>query len=132
MFHRRAETPIMLDGLDAARTFFAPHFDGLAVEQLWVAHVDKACRCVHLARYPGSAGAAAMPLRDILLDAARHGSAGLVLAHNHPSGDASHSDSDRRATRRLAVVADAIDLPILDHLVFAGAECRSFRRLGLL
>jgi DNA repair protein RadC len=30
------------------------------------------------------------------------------------------------------VVADAIDCALLDHLVFAGSECASFRRLGLL
>jgi DNA repair protein RadC len=38
----------------------------------------------------------------------------------------------RAATRRLASAAEAIDCTILDHLVFAGTECTSFRRVGLL
>jgi DNA repair protein RadC len=55
-----------------------------------------------------------------------------VLAHNHPSGDATPSDSDRRSTRRLATAAEALDCTVLDHLVFAGGECASLRQLGYL
>jgi DNA repair protein RadC len=55
-----------------------------------------------------------------------------VLAHNHPSGDPRPSQSDLRSTRRLATAAEALDCTILDHLVFAGAECTSLRRLGYL
>jgi DNA repair protein RadC len=58
--------------------------------------------------------------------------AAILLAHNHPSGDPRPSDSDLRATRRLAVAAEALDCRLLDHLVFAGAECTSLRRLGYL
>lgn len=72
------------------------------------------------------------PLRDIIVDAAVHGSTAILLAHNHPSGDASPSDSDLRATRRLASLAEALDCKLLDHLVFAGDKCTSLRRLGYL
>jgi DNA repair protein RadC len=71
-------------------------------------------------------------LKSIIIDAAEHGSAGIVLAHNHPSGDPRPSDSDCRATRRLAAAAEALHCAVLDHLVFAGTECTSFRRMGLL
>jgi DNA repair protein RadC len=71
-------------------------------------------------------------LRDIIADAALNGSAGILLAHNHPSGDATPSRSDCLATRRLASAAEALDCVILDHLVFAGIACTSFRQLGLL
>jgi DNA repair protein RadC len=72
------------------------------------------------------------PLREIIKDAALHGSAGIVLAHNHPSGDARPSDRDCRATRRLAAAAEALDCTILDHLIFGGADCSSLRQLGYL
>ena len=75
---------------------------------------------------------AEFPLRAIITDAAVHGSAGIVLAHNHPSGDARPSESDCRATRRLAVAAEALDCAVLDHLVFAGSDCTSLRQLGYL
>jgi DNA repair protein RadC len=71
-------------------------------------------------------------MRQIIADAAVHGSAGLVLAHNHPSGDSTPSDPDCRSTRRLAAAAQALDCTVLDHLIFAGGQCTSFRRIGLL
>jgi DNA repair protein RadC len=56
----------------------------------------------------------------------------LVIMHNHPSGDPRPSDSDCRATRRLASAVDALDCALLDHLVFAGTRCTSLRQLGYL
>jgi len=134
MFHQRAEFPLKLDGLAAARSFFSGCLldTDPTRESLWVAHVDDHARCLHISRHDGGETATAFPLRDIIADAAAHGSAGIVLAHNHPSGDPRPSDSDCRATRRLASAAEALDCTILDHLVFAGEECTSFRSLGLL
>ena len=135
MRYQRAESPARLDGLDAARRFFAHCFaeDGSAArERLGVAHLDGEARCMGLSSHDGGAGDVNLPVRDIIRDAARLGSSGVVLAHNHPSGDARPSEADRRATRRLALAAEAIDLAVVDHLVFAGSSCSSFRRLGLL
>jgi len=134
MRYQRAEPPLKLNGLAAAREFFAGCLaDGDSRrESLWVAHVDDQARCVHLTRHAGDETGARFPLREIIADAAAHGSAGIVLAHNHPSGDCRPSDSDCRATRRLATAAEAIDCTVLDHLVFAGCDCTSFRRIGLL
>jgi len=134
MRYQRAELPLKLDGLAAARQFFAgcfAEFD-VARESLWVAHVDDRARCLHVSCHEGDAMGMHFPLKTIICDAAQHHSAGIILAHNHPSGDPRPSDSDFRATRRLASAAEAIDCTLLDHLVFAGAECTSLRRLGYL
>ena len=105
MRYQRAELPLKLDGLAAARDFFAGCLaDGdPARESLWVAHVDEQARCIHLSRHEGdekrrraSRCARSSPTRPSI------GSAGIVLAHNHPSGDPRPSESDCRATRRLA------------------------------
>lgn len=134
MRYQRAELPLKLDGLAAARDFFAGCMADADPERenLWVAHVDEQTRCLHLSRHSGNETGAKFPLRQIIADAALHGSAGIVLAHNHPSGDPRPSDSDCRATRRLATAAEALDCAVLDHLIFAGAECTSLRRLGYL
>jgi DNA repair protein RadC len=134
MRYQRAELPLKLDSITAAREFFA----GCLAEQdpgretLWVAHVDDRARCMHVSYHEGEETGGDFPIRDIILDAASHHSAGIVLAHNHPSGDPRPSDSDCRATRRLAVAAEALDCTVLDHLVFAGNECTSLRQLGYL
>jgi len=56
----------------------------------------------------------------------------VIIAHNHPSGDARPSDADYRATRKLARAGEAIDLAVLDHLIFGASDCSSMRRMGLL
>ena len=133
MHHQRAELPLKLDGLEAARAFFASCLsDAPGYESLWVAHVDSQANCLHVSRHDGDETGAHFPLKTIIRDAALHGSAGILLAHNHPSGDPTPSRADCDQTRRLAVAADALDCQILDHLIFGGGECSSFRRLGLL
>lgn len=129
---QRAETPVALTGVEASRSFFAPSFAGASSERLLVAHLDSDARCIHLATYDGGVDEVDIPVRAIIGDAIRLDSAGIVLAHNHPSGQALPSRSDKVATRALALAAEAIDLTLLDHLIFAGTDCTSFRRMGLI
>ena len=134
MRFQRAESPALLNGHEAARRFFASCFEPgrKSKEQLWVAHVDDATRCLHVEQYDGAAASVEIPVRRIVADALRLGSSGVVLAHNHPSGDARPSRADCQATRKLARAGEAIDLAILDHLIFAGSDCNSMRKMGLL
>jgi DNA repair protein RadC len=134
MRYQRAEHPLKLDGLAAARAFFAGCIEDSdpSRESLWVAHVDDEARCLHVSRHDGDETGTDFPIRQIIADAVVHRSTGMVLAHNHPSGDPRPSESDCRATRRLATAAEALDCTVLDHLVFGGAECTSLRRLGYL
>ena len=97
-----------------------------------VAYLDRDASCVHLSRHDDDVTGVNWPLSSILLKAARRDCAGLLVAHNHPSGDATPSPADRTATHHLANAADAIDLTLVDHPVFAGPACTSFRRMGLL
>ena len=133
MFHQRAES-LRLNGLGPARRFFA----GLLAEcdprreHLWVAHIDEQSRCIHMTRFDGSDGHASMPMREVVADVAAHGSAGIILAHNHPSGDPTPSVDDCALTRRMALVGEAMDVALLDHLVLAGSQCTSMRSMGLI
>src|SRR5262245_57144426 len=104
MRYQRAESPALLNGHEAARRFFAACFEGKdnLLEHLLVAHVDSATRCLHVEQYLGEPAAVGLPVRNIVADALRLGSAGVIIAHNHPSGDPRPSDADYRATRKLA------------------------------
>jgi DNA repair protein RadC len=134
MRYQRAEPPLKLDGLSASRTFFAGCFgeSDRRRESLWVAHLDAQSRCLHVSCHEGDERETPFPLRTIIRDAAELGSAAIVLAHNHPSGDSTPSHSDYRATQRLVAAAEALDCTVLDHLVFAGRKCTSLRQLGYL
>lgn len=115
-----------------AADLLAPRFDGHEAEKLVVLYLNAGQELIALEEYPGGADEAPLPLRAIFASALRHDSAGLVIAHNHPSGDPSPSPADIAATRRLAEIAAALGIVLHDHLIFAGGECRGFRELGLL
>jgi DNA repair protein RadC len=134
MLYGRAESPALLNCHEAARRFFAACFIGedQQREHLMVAHVDSATHCLHVEQYSGEPAEVGLPIREIVTDALKLGSAGVIVAHNHPSGDARPSDADYRATRKLARAGDAVDFAVLDHLIFAGRDCSSMRRMGLL
>jgi DNA repair protein RadC len=57
---------------------------------------------------------------------------GWIIAHNHPSGDPSPSDADRRVTRRLLAMGENIGLPLIDHVVTNGERYFSFRESGMI
>ena len=134
MRHQRAERPLKLRGFAAARDFFAGCFAESDPDRefLFVAHVDKQLNCIHLTRHEGRETEALLPIRAIITDAARCASAGIILGHNHPSGDPRPSRSDCLATRRLAGAAEGLDCTVLDHLIFGGGTCTSLRGMGLL
>ena len=117
----------------AAADRFASIFAGAKVEKLAVAHLDKAGAVIALREREGSlVSEIDLPIREMLVEALKLGSASLILAHNHPSGDPRPSRDDIHATRMLAAAGRALEIPLLDHLIFAGEKCTSFRELGLL
>jgi DNA repair protein RadC len=73
-----------------------------------------------------------LPVREVASDALAFGARGVVMAHNHPSGDPTPSTADRDATRLLARALDPLGVRLLDHLVIAREGTVSFRSLGLL
>ncbi len=74
----------------------------------------------------------AIRMRALLGEALRHDAAGIILAHSHPSGHCRPSGCDIAATRRLAEVAQALDIALVDHLIFTDDAVYSMRAGGLL
>ena len=123
---------ILSTAKDAA-DLFAPFFAGLASEKLAVAHLDARRRLIGSAEFAQAArGHVDLPIRRILEDALRLEGRGLILAHNHPSGDPRPSRQDIEATRELADTAARLGIKLHDHLILAGGGFRSLRALGLL
>ena len=82
--------------------------------------------------YRGTLDRAVVEPREILKRALLSNAAGLILYHNHPSGDPSPSREDREFTRRLAAAAESVGLRLLDHVVVGREGCVSFREAGLM
>lgn len=70
--------------------------------------------------------------REVVKTALAHNAAGVILAHNHPSGVAEPSHADEALTRALRQALALVDVRVLDHFVIAGNAAISFVERGLL
>ena len=69
--------------------------------------------------------------REVFYPAVRHKAASIIVAHNHPSGDATPSKQDLETTQSLISVGKLIGIPLHDHLII-GAQCYvSLRQHGV-
>jgi DNA repair protein RadC len=71
-------------------------------------------------------------MRALLGEALRYDASGIILAHSHPSGHCRPSGCDIATTRRLVDVARALDITLVDHLIFTTDAVYSMRAGGLL
>lgn len=70
--------------------------------------------------------------REIVKRSLAHNAAGVLFAHNHPSGVAEPSRADETLTRALRQALSLVDVKVLDHFVVAGNGLVSFAESGLL
>ena len=70
--------------------------------------------------------------REVFRPAIAEAAAGVIVVHNHPSGDPTPSAEDRAVTRQLVAAGQLLDLPLYDHVVIAGDRFVSFATAGLL
>jgi DNA repair protein RadC len=115
-----------------AAGLLAARFGRSDAEKIAILYLDGERRLLRLSEYSGSTDSADLPLRAIVAEALRLEAAGMVVAHNHPSGEARPSEEDVAATAVLARALRDLEIRLYDHLIFAGDDCASFRALGLL
>jgi DNA repair protein RadC len=70
--------------------------------------------------------------REVFRAAIAEAAAGIIVVHNHPSGDPTPSAEDRAVTRQLSEAGRLLDLPLYDHVIIAGDRHLSFAATGLL
>jgi len=80
----------------------------------------------------GATSALTLRMRDFFSKALSVGASAIIIAHNHPSGDCRPSKLDIDATQRLSAVARALDIELLDHLIFTHNAVYSMRAGGNL
>ena len=81
--------------------------------------------------FRGTVNSATVHPREVVRYAIKHNAVAIVLAHNHPSGLAEPSLSDREITQKLKEALQLIDVRVLDHFII-GDEIISFAEQGLL
>lgn len=80
--------------------------------------------------FEGTIDSASIYPREVVKRTLEHNAAALILAHNHPSGVAEPSQSDRRITRRLSDALALVEVRVLDHFVVGDGEVVSFAERG--
>src|SRR3989442_308341 len=80
----------------------------------------------------GTLNASLVHPREVFRLAIAEGAAGIVVVHNHPSGDPTPSGDDRAVTKQLVDAGRIIDIPVYDHVVIGGGRYVSFAEAGLL
>jgi DNA repair protein RadC len=70
--------------------------------------------------------------REVFRAAIAEAAAGIIVVHNHPSGDPTPSADDRAVTRQLVDAGRLLDLPVHDHVIVGGDRYLSFAEAGLL
>ena len=118
---------------DDAMLLLDQEMRSLPREELRAVLLDTRNRVIRICRISeGGLSASVVYPRDLFREAVKANAAALILAHNHPSGDASPSREDLETTRKLSEVGEMMGIKIIDHLILAASGSMSFKQKGLI
>ncbi len=69
--------------------------------------------------YRGNVSSAVVRIAEVLQGAVRENCPGIIVVHNHPSGDPTPSDEDVRVTKQIREAARLLDIELMDHVIVA-------------
>jgi len=116
--------------IDAARDHFAALLNGRRNEAFAVIYLNARNRLIDEDLWEGSIDRATFYPREIMRRIIVLDASGILIAHNHPSGDTTPSVADIRETVELEATLMTIDAILLDHLIFGEGEPYSLRENG--
>jgi DNA repair protein RadC len=123
----------VLSSPEAVRDFARVKLAGLPHEAFMVIFLDVKNHVIHHeVLHEGTVDRAVVYPRRIIESALAHHAAGLILSHNHPSGDPEPSQEDKRLTRSVVDAARTVEIRVLDHLIVGKAGYFSFHENQLL
>lgn len=109
-----------------------PYFAGKLQEEFCVILLDSHNAVMDIETiYRGSLNATIVRVGEIFRPAITQNAAGLIVAHNHPTGDITPSPQDVDLTRTLVDAGQILDIPLVDHLVVADGRWLSLREKNL-
>lgn len=117
----------------AVRGYLRLRMQHLGHEVFWAVFLDAQNRVIAAEElFRGTLTQTSVYPREVVKQALAHNAAGVILAHNHPSGVAEPSIQDQALTRSLAESLALVDVKVLDHFIVAPGACLSFAERGLL
>ena len=123
------EDPILTP--DMTRVFLQSQLSDLEREIFMVIFLDNRNRVLkHSRLFSGTLSHVEVHPREIVREAIKVNAAGVILAHNHPSGCAEPSRADKEMTERIIKCCQFMDIRVLDHLIIGRGEYISFAEHG--
>lgn len=122
---RLGDRPIITNYREA-KAYCAHLFTGVAEEILYVVCLDAQGRVLRaVPAITGTIDEIAIYPRTIVAAAIRYSAHSVVLSHNHPSGVREPSGADVQTTDLLRQALGAVDIAVLDHIIYADGDCVS-------
>jgi len=113
--------------------YLLPQYGAHPVERFGVMLLDTRCRLLSTRLLSiGSLDASMANPREVFREALVGGAAGVVVFHNHPSGDPTPSQDDIALTLRLKRAGDVVGVELLDHVILADTQYSSMKEARVL
>ena len=103
------------------------------VEVLRLIYVDAKLKVIETeVLQKGSVSSVNISARDIVTKALKKNATGIIMVHNHPSGDPRPSNNDIEATRRVKEACDTLGIRLYEHLIITPSDYYSFAKNHLV
>jgi DNA repair protein RadC len=110
-----------------AYEFISPFLSDLHHEEFWAIYLNRNNSIIHYAKIgQGGISATIADIRIILKTAIEQLASGIIICHNHPSGNIKPSESDISLTNRIKEAAKLLEINLLDHIIFTDKSYYSF------
>jgi len=116
-----------------AKDILLPYYADLIHEEFFCIYLNRANKIIKIAQISkGGISGTVTDVRIILKNAILNTASGLVIAHNHPSGNMTPSESDIKITGKIKEAGNLMDIKLLDHLIICNSDYYSFADNGML
>jgi DNA repair protein RadC len=123
----------LIKGSEEATELLFPLLQDLSHEMFCVLYLNNAQFLIkHEFVSSGGLTATIADIRMILRNALLCNASKIIVAHNHPSGNKTASEADKKLTKKLKDAANQMDIQLVDHIIIAGKEYMSFADDGLI
>lgn len=112
---------------------FQPLLSDLSHEEFWVLFLNRSNKVIDRMKISqGGISGTVTDIRIIMKKAVENLASGIIVCHNHPSGNLSPSESDTNITRKIRDAGNLMDIQLLDHLIISDRDYYSFADNGLI
>lgn len=127
-----AETSQIKSSGDVAEIFL-PLLSDLVHEEFWILFLNRSNRVISRMKLSqGGISGTVTDIRIIMKKAVEYLASGIIVCHNHPSGNLNPSEADSKITHKIKEAGNLMDIQLLDHLIISGTTYFSFADNGLL